>query len=103
MAYELIREIALYSQFDEYFSNDAQVCEDLEQLQHMRDFSFLDEFYGVGGDAEEDEEIEEVDAVEVEEKKTETIAPGQAGEQPNPPTVEIMKLTPADHSEYSSS
>jgi hypothetical protein len=28
--------------------NDRQVCDDMEQLRFSRDFSFLDEFYGVG-------------------------------------------------------
>jgi hypothetical protein len=28
--------------------NDRQVCDDMEQLRFTRDFSFLDEFYGVG-------------------------------------------------------
>ena len=39
-----------YLGFDEFFINDAQICEDVEQLKFSRDFDFLDEFFKQGSD-----------------------------------------------------
>lgn len=39
-----------YFGFDDSFSNDKQICEDILQLQYARDFSFLDDFFGAGED-----------------------------------------------------
>jgi hypothetical protein len=37
-----------YFGFHPLMVNDRQVCNDMEQLRFSRDFSFLDEFYGMG-------------------------------------------------------
>ena len=44
----LKRQVREYLGFDDTFVNDRQICEDLVQLRHSRDFSFIDEFYGQG-------------------------------------------------------
>jgi hypothetical protein len=35
-----------YFGFDEYFINDEQICEDVEQLRNTRDFKLLESFFG---------------------------------------------------------
>jgi hypothetical protein len=37
-----------YFGFDAYYVNDAQICEDIKQLQYSRDFSILDKFFNQG-------------------------------------------------------
>ena len=39
-----------YFGFEENFINDAQICEDIEQLKYSRDFDFLDEFLAQGSE-----------------------------------------------------
>ncbi|CAB9501422.1 activity domain protein [Seminavis robusta] len=41
-----------YFGFDETFINDKQVCRDVEQLKHTRDFAFLDEYFSQGSSEE---------------------------------------------------
>lgn len=42
-----------YFGFDEFFVNDVQICEDIEQLKFARDFDFLNEFFAKGSGGEE--------------------------------------------------
>ena len=41
-------KVRSYFGFDEFFVNDAQIMEDVEQLKFSRDFDFLDEFFKQG-------------------------------------------------------
>lgn len=78
-----------YFGYDEYFSNDAQVCESIGQLQQMNDLSFIDEFYGTGSDKEDTMEVpDDVAEPEYVLPETKTNAPGKKGSPPELPDVE---------------
>ena len=56
-----------YFGFDEYFVNDGQICDDIEQLRYTRDFAFMDEFFsqGTGDDSTGDQEPPVVPALDL--------------------------------------
>lgn len=89
-------------QYDEFFSNDAEVCQSIGQLQQLNDFSFIDEFYGTGSDEDNTiESPEDVDVPDFQTVPTKTIAPGEAGKAPEIPVVEEAETAEPDNSKWS--
>ena len=78
--------------------NDRQVCDDMEQLRFTRDFSFLDEFYGMGENSPDDVDLSklvtpELALIEIEVADLEDIEFGERTEMQTK-TVSPLQVPP---------